>query len=310
MDTIKQEIMIKGKLTTVPLITAGQNKIIVTGKRIRTAQLAEEWYQDIEDPELVLETIRQSGIQVDIFTFWQRIPETTPKYGYYYEWEDIAVLPIESYQHWWENQIKSRTRGLLRKAKKKGVFVRETEFDDKLVKGMYSIFNEVPLRQGNLFWHYGKSVETIKKEFSRFLFREEIIGAYYNDELIGFLFLSHAGRYALTSQILSKVAHRNKSTNNVLIQKAVEICDRKNIPFLVYFFWDDGNLCEFKRRNGFEKASVPRYYIPLTTTGRIAIRMNLHHGLTGIMPQKVKEQLKQMRYFYHTVKQKSIIHKS
>ena len=143
------------------------------------------------------------------------------------EWDDIAVLPVKSYDDWWSKQIKSRTRGLIRKAEKEGVVVREAEFNDDFVRGMVSIFNESAIRQGKPFWHYGKDFETVKREFSRYLFREDLIGAYYNDELIGFIMLAYAGPYAITGQIISKLAHRDKAPNNALLAKAVEICDRK-----------------------------------------------------------------------------------
>ena len=60
------------------------------------------------------------------------------------------------------------------------------------VRGMTSIFNETPIRQGRPFLHYGKDFETVKREFSRFLFREEIFGAYVGEELVGFIMLADA----------------------------------------------------------------------------------------------------------------------
>ena len=67
------------------------------------------------------------------------------------ECEDIAVLPVKSYDHWCEQQIKSRVRNQIRKAEKEGVTVRETGYDDDFVRGMAAIFNEAPVRQGRRF---------------------------------------------------------------------------------------------------------------------------------------------------------------
>src|SRR5262249_37200537 len=147
------------------------------------------------------------------------------------------ALPITSFDHWWNKQIKSRTRNLIRKTEKSGVEVREAIFDDEFARGMTDIFNETPVRQGRRFWHYGKDFETVKRQFSRYLFREHLIGAYYRGELIGFVMLANAGRYALTGQIISKIQHRDKSTNNALIAKAVEVCEQKQLPYLVYLYW-------------------------------------------------------------------------
>ena len=102
--------------------------------------------------------------------------------------------------------------------------MRLTDFDDRLVDGMTSIFNETPIRQGRHFLHYGKDFETVKRQFSRYLFREEIFGAYLGEELVGFVMLADAGKYAFLGQIISKIAHRDLAPTNALLAKAVERC--------------------------------------------------------------------------------------
>ena len=84
--------------------------------------------------------------------------------------------------------------------------------------------------------HYGKDFETVKREFSRFLFREEIFGAYLGEELVGFIMLADAGKYACLGQIISKIAYRDLAPNNALLAKAVERCAEKGFPYLVYAF--------------------------------------------------------------------------
>ena len=145
------------------------------------------------------------------------------------EWEQIALLPIQSYDHWWNHQIKSRVRNQIRKSEKEGVTVRETDYDDDFVRGMTAIFNESPVRQGRKFWHYGKDFETVKRQFSRYIHREVMIGAYYKDEMIGLMMLGDAGRFGLTGQIISSLKHRDKSPNNALIAKAVEVCAKRKL---------------------------------------------------------------------------------
>ncbi len=85
---------------------------------------------------------------------------------------------------------------------------------------MTDIFNETPVRQGRRYWHYGKDFETVKRQFSTYIHRETMIGAYYQGEMIGAMMLCNAGNYGITGQIISKVKHRDKVTNNVLIGKA------------------------------------------------------------------------------------------
>jgi hypothetical protein len=244
--------------------------------------------------------LKQNAGRVDLFTFCQRLPETTPKYEYYMDRDDIAVLPVKSYDHWWSKQIKSSTRAMVRKAAKQDVLVRKAEFDDDFVRGMVSIFNETPIRQDRRYGHYEKDFGTVKREFSKYLFREELLGAYYKDELIGFIMLAYTGQSAVLSQIISKVKYRDKAPNNALIAKAVECCDQKKIPYLVYARWDMGSsLTEFKRHNGFENVSLPRYYVPLTVKGRVVLRLGLHRRLEKVIPEGIKARLKKLRVLWY-----------
>src|SRR5712691_10673192 len=163
---------------------------------------------------------------------------------------------------------------------------------------MTEIFNETPVRQGRRFWHYGKDFDTVKRQFSRYLFRETLIAAYFRGEFIGFVMLGDAGRYGVTGQIISKIRHRDKATNNALIAKAVEVCERKKLAYLVYLYWGSGSLAEFKRRCGFVETRVPRYYVPLTQTGRLILRVGLHRGWKELLPPPLRERLKTLRRWW------------
>jgi hypothetical protein len=173
-------------------------------------------------------------------------------------------------------------------------------FDDTFVRGMTSIFNETPIRQGRRFLHYGKDFETIKRQFSRFLFREEIFGAYLAEDLIGFIFLADAGRYAFLGQIISKIAYRDLAPNNALLAKAVERCAEKGFRYLVYALWLDDSLGDFKRSNGFQRFDVPRYFVPLTPIGKLALKVGLHRGWREAVPKQIGKPLKKLRkHWYH-----------
>src|SRR5438477_11582281 len=226
-------------------------KIMVESKILRVAKPhanpQDEWFDDVDNPEMVIDDLRRRKPCPDILTFWQRLPHTKPKYGYAMELESIAALPIRSYSYWWEKQIDRKARNKARKAEKKGVIVRPAMLDDRFIEGIISIFNETPIRQGRRYLHYGKDFETVKREFSRFLFREEIFGAYLGDELVGFIMLADAGKYAFLTQIISKIARRDLAPNNALLAKAVEHCAVRGFPYLVYAYWLDDSLGDFKR---------------------------------------------------------------
>jgi hypothetical protein len=273
----------------------GQTFTITRGL-LTVVSLEDEWYEDLRDPAAVIAALtQQRDFSPDVLTFWQRLPDIAPKYPYYREWDEIAILPSKSYDHWFNHQIKSRVRSQIRKSEKEGVVVRETSYDDDFVRGMTAIFNEAPVRQGRPFWHYGKDFETVKRQFSRFLYREHMIGAYYRDEMIGFIMLGNAGTFGITGQIISSIRHRDKGTNNALIAKAVQVCERLGLDHLVYLFWSDDSLSEFKRRCGFERTLVPRYFVPLSAKGKVAVATHLHRGWGALLPTGAKQSLKQVR---------------
>lgn len=277
-------------------------EIIVNGKFIKIASYKEEWFEDIEDPEKFIKRLKQNKVKADIFTFWQRLPDTKPKYDYYMEWDDVAALSVSSSDHWWNKQIDAKTRNVIRKAEKKGVTVRVTPFDDALVKGITNIFNETPIRQNKPFWHYGKDFETIKREMSDRLDRSEFIGAYYNDNLIGFIKIIYAGNYLDIVEILSMIEHRDKAPTNALMATAVEICANKKVPYLVYAHWPRGTLADFKRNNGFERIDLPRYYVPLNIKGAIALKLNIHHRIRDLLPERLMIHILDLRKKWYTKK--------
>jgi hypothetical protein len=293
----KRETLIAGRPTLVECVTVGEQCFRVQRGPVVTVSLFDEWYEDLAtDPGAVVQALRACrGLNADLFTFWQRLPDVKPKYDHHVELEDLAVLPVSTYDHWWNQQIKSRVRNQIRRSGKDGLEVRETAYDDDFVRGMMTIFNESPIRQGRPFWHFGKDFETVREQFSRYVHRERMIGAYVDGNMVGFVMLGHAGRYAITGQVLSSLHARDRHPNNALIAKAVELCALAGLPHLVYFSWSDDSLAEFKRRCGFEKVTVPRYYLPMSAKGSLALRLGLHRGLRRSLPEPVRATLKRWR---------------
>src|ERR1700683_1926142 len=135
-----------------------RKEIRTRGKLVRIAFVDGEGYQFLDDPEPALQALRTSAERVDLFTFVQRLSDTSPRYRYPMEWDNMAVLPISSYDNWMKHQIDFKVRNKVRKAEKSGVAVREVPFDDIFVRGVSAIYNEAPVRQGKRFWHYGKDL--------------------------------------------------------------------------------------------------------------------------------------------------------
>src|SRR5947209_119024 len=122
--------------------------IQIQGRLIRIGRLDGDAYKFLDDPEVVLDSLRKAGSGVDLFTFMQRLPETSPMFDYPMEWDNLAVLPITTFDYWFTKTIRCKVRNMIRKAEKHGVIVREVSFDDALVRGIWEIDNECPIRQG------------------------------------------------------------------------------------------------------------------------------------------------------------------
>jgi len=281
-------------------------EIRIDGRLIRIAFLEGEGYQFLQDPETALAALRKSGNRIDLFTFIQKLSDTTPKYGYRMEWDNMAALRVSTFDEWMTGQISSRVRNIVRKVAKDGVVVREVPFDDTLIRGISAIYNETPVRQGRRFPHYGKDLETLRKMKATFHDRSIFLGAFFHDDLIGFakLVTDEDRSQAGLMHILAMIHHRDKAPTNALIAQAVRSCAERGISYLWYTKFSFGkkrhdSLAEFKRRCGFRRIDLPRYYVPLTVAGQIALRLGLQHSILDRIPEPVIATYRRIRSLYY-----------
>jgi len=289
------------------VISVCGRKIKIQGKLIRIARVDGDRHRFLDDPEPVVKALRGCGTRIDIFTFMQRLTEPEPKYSYPMEWENLAVLPISTFDHWFTKQIRFAPRGRVRQAEKKGVKVREVPFDDSLVKGIWEIYNESPVRQGRRFPHYGKDLGTVHKAEATHLDSSIFIGAYFEERLIGFAKLVHdeTRTQANLMNILSLMQYRDKCPTNALLAQAVRSCAARGISFLVYqkFLYGKekaSSLSTFKEVNGFGGVEVPRYHVPLTRLGWLALHLGFHKRLVDICPEPVLTKLRDLRRAWYS----------
>ncbi|MBV8216070.1 MAG: hypothetical protein JOZ08_22865 [Verrucomicrobia bacterium] len=299
----RAEIRIAGKTVYVPSAEIYDRTVVVTGNWLRIAAVKDEQLvqgEIIGDPKAFVARMRRSHLRADILTFAQKIPNTEPKYRYCLQWDNWAATPTTSFSDWWEKRLPQESRKNVRRAAKRGVIVKVVQFDDELVKGIQKIYDETPVRQGRRFWHFGKDFEAVKRENATYLDRSEFLGAYFKDELIGFVKIVYVDRIATLIQILAMNEHQDKRPINALLAKAVEVCESKGIACLLYgkYIYEgnaDSALTEFKRRNGFEEITYPRYFLPLSLKGKIAIGLGLHKGLKSLIPSSAISYLRRLR---------------
>lgn len=277
-------------------------EIKISGRIVRMGRLDGEKFRFLEDPESIIDGLRKSRERVDLFTFTQRLPETTPKFQYPMELDNFAVIPISTFEDWWTKQIGFKARNKAKQAEKKGVILREVPFSDSLVQGIWEIYNECPVRQGRRFPHFGKDVETVRREAATYLDSSIFIGAFVSERLIGFikLLIDETGTQAGLLNIVSLIAERDKAPTNALVAFAVRTCASRGISYLTYSNFSYGkkqrdSLSDFKERNAFQRIDVPRYYVPLTPLGHAALRLGLHHRLSERIPESLAAKIREFR---------------
>jgi hypothetical protein len=257
----------------------------------KVASDTREYARDVIPTDEFIVKLGERG--VDIFTFierrWCNTVSNPPHFWLGTE-DNIALLQVTTFDEWWKN-IGKKTRNMVRKTEKSGVKTEVVEPSEELAEGIWKIYNETPIRQERAFPHYGVSAQTVTRSVSSAQ-NCTFIGAFFQDELAGFIQLVHGDKIAIMSQILSLQKHSDKAVNNALIAKAVEVCVAKQFEWLMYGrMGNHPSLDKFKQNNGFSTFPVTRYYVPITKKGRIAAKLGLHREIKDVLPQPVKYPL-------------------
>src|SRR5690349_290531 len=217
MSIPQYEIRVKGRNVRVPSAQIDGRTVISSGKWLKSAVIHDEELiegETVADPESFLSRLKQTGLNADIFTFAQRLPDTTPRHSYHMEWDNLAIVRITAFSDWWDKRVESSVRRAVRKAAKSGVEVRLQTLDESFVEGIVGINNETPIRQGKAFWHFQKSFDDVKLENSTYPERNAFLGAYYQGEMIGFIRMIYTEKVANIIQLLSMVKHYDKRPAN------------------------------------------------------------------------------------------------
>lgn len=229
--------------------------------------------------------MRKTGLKADLFTFVHDMCDPpVVDYPYHRQTAALAVLPVSTYEKWWDD-IGYKTRNKLRKGLKSGVEMRLSEADDDFARGVEAIYNETPIKQGRKFYHYGKRASEIKEELKSFLPQSVLIGAYFHDSLVGFMKLFHGNNVLRTVHIIASVSHRDKNVMDILIAKGVELCSQRRIGNLQYGSWTDGGIGTFRIKHGFQRVEIPRYFAPLSGRGRLMLGLKLHQSVRERLPE-------------------------
>jgi hypothetical protein len=306
------EVSVRGKKEAVRSYAAGSAQVIVKGGILKVAEVFDEYWLEarrLPDPLEVVKHCRLARPKPDIFTFAQRVPDTMRRYEFATAWDNVAVIPLSSYDEWFGKQITSATRRNIRAAQNRGVAVNVSAFNEWYVRGIMAIYNETPIRQGRRFWHYGKDFETVRADNGTYADRSTFLAAIHNDEMIGYLKIVWDEQTAAIMQVMSKMRYYDRRPNNALLAEAIRLSCARGVRYLLYESFVYGNnaessLTEFKRNNGFVRMDVPRYFVPLTWKGVVGLKLGLHINQKDRLPPLVITQWSHLRAKWYGLKRR------
>jgi hypothetical protein len=269
-----------------------------------------EYVYDIELKKRLIIDLRRK--KVDLFTFVHRNFLHKSSYNamspFPNDVENLAILKITSYDNWWKNTLKKKERQSVNKAEKSGIRVEKVEINDGFLKDLQKIHNETQLREGRRYRYYGKSLQSLRAGFHD---TNDVFGAYLDGKLVAVLGIAYGDRAAMFRQFTSSLVYRDKCPNNLLIAEAVRKCNERNIPFLVYgnHYGYIPSLDRFREHQGFRKFSIRRYYVPLTTRGKLAVELGIHRNVYYSLPPALERALLPIYNYASRIVPHAVLHK-
>jgi hypothetical protein len=144
MDDGPSELSVKKSPNKAPGIVIDGIPLAITGRRLKVASLASEsWVEGRSDEEyaMIVRKLKAAGAAADIFMFSQRVPYVKPRFGYPLRWDNVAAIPLTTYDDWLRS-VSTDMRKDLKRAVSRGVITKVVELNDELVRGIIEIHNE------------------------------------------------------------------------------------------------------------------------------------------------------------------------
>jgi hypothetical protein len=107
--------------------------------------------------------------------------------------------------------------------------VQVKKIDENLIRDLRDLNNNVPIRRGKRFTHYGKTLTS-----RHFLIGATIFVHLYDNELIGVIKLIYLADKASILTFLPKASHHDERPANTLMAKAVDVRIERNISQLIW----------------------------------------------------------------------------
>src|SRR5438477_2885442 len=115
----RTEIRVQGKDVNVPSIRIRDRTVIAVGEWLKVASIHDEFFVEgeiVTEPNEFIEELKCWNVKPNLFTFAQKLSDLTPRFGFYFEWENFAVIPITTYENWLKKEIRRGARVNLHRA--------------------------------------------------------------------------------------------------------------------------------------------------------------------------------------------------
>src|SRR5262245_55531243 len=125
------DMSVRGKLVRTRAIFLCGVNVLLRRRFIKTAQIFDEYWLErdtLPAPETVIGELRKMASKPDIFVFAQRVPDTATRHRYHHIFDNYAVLPLSTYEHWFQHQIPAATKRNIRASQKRGILTRVCDY--------------------------------------------------------------------------------------------------------------------------------------------------------------------------------------
>ncbi len=178
------------------------------------------------------------------------------EYKFYFHPVAVICIPdsIESYL----KNIGAKSRNMNKKAEKSFIFCKVFNWNEKLDE-IFEINKSSPNRQGRemdkSYTLYPKKLENLNESDYSIIH----IGAFIEENLIGYVELYIYGNFAMTNRILGHKNYLKFGVMNLMIKKCVEYAIENSIEYINYLTMQNrkyNSLSAFKNRVGFREYSL------------------------------------------------------
>ncbi len=201
------------------------------------------------------------------------------------------VLELKGgYNYIWRRKFNKKARNLARKFRKLGGAVRSVCNPIKLIDDIMECNLSNPFRQGRyLPQSYLDRALVIKGLKSRFYNERfhHFIGAFLDDKLVGYSYLSILNGYGYISRFLVHENYKGYGVSEGLMASIIKfLCDH-GVEKVQYGYWDPKSapgVDHFLKQHGFEDGPELAVFIPFTTKGFSMLRSrmfldNVYHNV-------------------------------